>query len=296
MDLASPRYADDPTLALRPMSFMSVDDASFDPEVAHEHTVAERRRTYEELLSGSNWLRRIRLRRIHRIIELFAGTRDTPKHHLVIVNYAMRKRVLMEGEKLVENGRLDAAEHVFDLTFDDLENAEDDASLDLRRLREERTRFLNVLKAQVREFPQIIDSRGRILRPPAREEKPGEMSGMAVSPGVVSGPVKVLHDPHEKPVDKGDVLVAYTTDPGWTPLFVPASAVLLEVGGILQHGAVVAREYGKPCVAGIDGLMRKLADGQMVEVDGTAGIVRTLPSAPVATSEAADEIVGPADG
>lgn len=149
MDVASPRYADDPTLALRQMSFMSVDDSSFDPEVAHEHTIAERRMTYEELLSGSGWLRRRRLRRIHRIIELFAGTRDTPKHHLVMVNYAMRKRVLIEGEKLVENGRLDAAE---------------------------------------------------------------------------------------------------------------------------------------------------LADGQMVEVDGTAGIVRTLPSAPVATSEEVDEIVGPVDG
>ncbi len=280
MDLASPRYADDPTLALRQMSFMSVDDSSFDPEAAHEHNIAERRRAYEELMSSSGWFRRRRLRRIHRITELFAGTRDTPKHHLVMVNHATRKRLLIEGEKLVENGRLDDAEHVFDLTFDDLEKADEDASLDLRQLREERTRFLNVLKGQVTEFPQIIDSRGRILRPPPREEKPGEMSGMAVSPGVVSGPVKVLHDPHEKPVEKGDVLVAYTTDPGWTPLFANAAAVLLEVGGILQHGAVVAREYGKPCVAGIDGLMTKLTDGQLVEVDGTAGVVRTEQSAP----------------
>ncbi len=99
---------------------------------------------------------------------------------------------------------------------------------------------------------------------------------MAISPGVVRGPVKLLHNPYEKPIIKGDILVAHTTDPGWTPLFVNAAAIVLEVGGVLQHGAVVAREYGKPCVAGIDGLMSKLHDNQMVEVDGTAGVIRLL--------------------
>ena len=177
---------------------------------------------------------------------------------------------------MVEAGRLDAPEHVFDLTFSDLEMADEDPELDLRELRVERTRFQDLLKAHVREFPHMIDSRGRIQRPPPREEKPGELTGVAVSPGRVTGPVKVLHTPDEKPIEKGDVLVAYTTDPGWTPLFVNAAAVLLEVGGILQHGAVVAREYGKPCVAGIDRLMTKLHDGQRVEVDGTAGVVRSL--------------------
>ncbi len=158
----------------------------------------------------------------------------------------------------------------------ELESAALQPSLDLREVRQKRTRFLKILEARVTEFPQVIDSRGRILRPPPREEKPGELSGMGVSPGVVTGPVKMLRDPHEKPINQGDVLVAYTTDPGWTPLFVNAAAVVLEVGGILQHGAVVAREYGKPCVVGIDRVMSKLHDGQRVEVDGTAGVIRLL--------------------
>ncbi len=276
MDQASLRYADDPGLALRQMSFMTIDDEGFDPEAAHRRHVEERRQAYEELMSRLGWLRRVLLRRVHRIIDLFAGTRDTPKHEIVLFNYALRKRALIEGKRLVGEGRLDAAEDVFDLTVRDLESATLDPSLDLREVREERTRFLKILKAQVTEFPQVIDSRGRILRPAPREEKPGELSGMAVSPGVVAGPVKVLRDPHEKPVHKGDVLVAYTTDPGWTPLFVNAAAVVLEVGGVLQHGAVVAREYGKPCVVGIDRLMTKLHDGQRVEVDGTSGVIRLL--------------------
>jgi len=71
-------------------------------------------------------------------------------------------------------------------------------------------------------------------------------------------------------------LVAYTTDPGWTPLFVNAAAIVLEVGGVLQHGAVVAREYGKPCVVGVDRVATTLCEGELVEVDGTTGTVRRL--------------------
>jgi rifampicin phosphotransferase len=276
MDLASPRYADDPVLALRQMSFMTLDDAGFDPEAAHQRHVAERRQAYEELMNRLSWLRRMLLRRVHRVIDLLAGTRDDAKHQIVLFKYALRKRTLIEGRRLAREGRLDTAGDVFNLTFPDLESANSNPSLDLRKVIEERTRFLKILKAQVSEFPQVIDSRGRILRPAPREERTGELTGMAVSPGVVTGPVKMLRNPHEKPVNKGDVLVAYTTDPGWTPLFVNAAAVVLEVGGVLQHGAVVAREYGKPCVAGIDRLMTKLRDGQRVEVDGTAGVVRVL--------------------
>ena len=276
MDLASMRYADDPGLVAKQLSIMTIDDESFDPEATHRRHVEERRRAYEELMSRSGWLRRALLRRVHRIIELFAGTRETPKHHSLLLHRAVRKRALIEGRRLVREGRLDAAEEVFDLTFRDLEAAALDPSLDLRGVREERTRFLKILGAQVTEFPGVVDSRGRILRPPPREERPGELSGTGVSPGVVTGPVKVLRDPHEKPVNKGDVLVAYTTDPGWTPVFVNAAAVVLEVGGVLQHGVVIAREYGKPCVVGIDRVVSELHDGQRVEVDGTAGVIRLL--------------------
>ncbi|MEJ2157304.1 MAG: PEP/pyruvate-binding domain-containing protein [Desulfobacteraceae bacterium] len=276
MDLASPHYGDDPCLVLRQVSFMVGDDEGFDPEATHRRYVEERRRSYELLMSRSGWLRRKLLRRVYRIIDLFAGTRDTPKHQMLQFQCAVRKRVLTEGRRLVQEGRLNVAEDIFDLTFGDLESAALTPTLDLRAIREKRTHFLKILKTHVTEFPAVIDSRGRILRPSHREEKPGEMSGMPVSPGVVSGPAKVLHDPHSKPVNKGDVLVAYTTDPGWTPLFVNAAAVVLEVGGILQHGAVVAREYGKPCVVGIDRVMTKLQDGQRLEVDGTAGVIRLL--------------------
>ena len=104
----------------------------------------------------------------------------------------------------------------------------------------------------------------------------GEVRGMPISPGVVRGRIKVLYSPREKPFLKGEILVARATDPGWTPLFANAAAVILEVGGVLQHGALVAREYGLPCVAGVENAVGMWKDGTLVEVDGAAGIVRLV--------------------
>jgi pyruvate,water dikinase len=92
----------------------------------------------------------------------------------------------------------------------------------------------------------------------------------------VQGRVKVLNHAGEKPLLPGEILVARATDPGWTPLFINAGGILLEIGGALQHGAVVAREYGIPCVSGLDDATHRLQDGQLVEVDGSNGIVRIL--------------------
>jgi pyruvate,water dikinase len=134
-----------------------------------------------------------------------------------------------------------------------------------------------MLQRQVKEFPHLIDSRGRILRP-APTDAEGALSGLGISSGVARGPIKVLENPYDKEIEPGDVLVAYTTDPGWTPLFINASAIILQIGGMMQHGGVVAREYGKPCVAGIEHVLTRFEDGQLVEVDGSAGTVRLLDS------------------
>jgi pyruvate,water dikinase len=134
---------------------------------------------------------------------------------------------------------------------------------------------INQLNA-VASLPLVMDSRGKIINPPPVEAKEGEIVGTAVSSGIVTGPIKVLHSPDEKPLERGDILVARATDPGWTPLFVNAAAVILEVGGMLQHGALVAREYGLPCVTGVKDATKIWDDGTMVEVDGTNGIVRVI--------------------
>ena len=123
---------------------------------------------------------------------------------------------------------------------------------------------------------RIIDSRGRIYFPPRKAGLDGVLSGVPISPGVAKGRVRVLRSATDKRLLTGEILVARAADPGWTPLFINAAGIILEVGGALQHGAVVAREYGIPCVSGVDDATDVLKDGQTVEIDGSSGCVRVL--------------------
>ena len=274
MDLAYPKYGDDPKVALRQIAILAR-GGGVDPGQVHTQQVRERPAAYEKLARLLPPRKRRRLERAYRRILDFEPAREMPKHHLMLANLRIRTRLLALADEWVAADRLDRRENIFELRFEDIDAAEQDPGFDLRERMASRNVFYRKARALVRHFPHAIDSRGRILRP-ERPHTPGELSGLAVSSGRVTGPVKVLHDPFEKEVEPGDVLVACTTDPGWTPLFINAAAVLLEVGGELQHGALVAREYGKPCVAGILNLTRSLSDGQMVEVDGDAGVVRIL--------------------
>ena len=203
------------------------------------------------------------------------GYRETPKYYVSAITGLVRERVLKHAGDLVTAGRLDLPEQVFDLHIDDLDRGLADPHVDLRVLAAENTVFQSRLR-RVRELPRVVDSRGKTLRAPRRAAGEGELVGEPISTGTVRGKIKVLHRPDEKPVLPGEILVARATDPGWTPLFINASGVILEVGGLFQHGALVAREYGKPCVAGIDRATAILHDGQVVEIDGASGIVRVV--------------------
>ena len=94
-----------------------------------------------------------------------------------------------------------------------------------------------------------------------------------VAPGVVRGPAKVLQTPYEKPLAAGEILVTKATEPSWTPIFMNTSAVVLEIGGALQHGAIIAREYGLPCITGIPDATTLIQTGDEITVDGYLGIV-----------------------
>lgn len=279
MDLAYPKYGDDPAIALRQIAMLAR-GGNVDPAESHERHARERETAYARLAELLPQKKRRRLARAYQNILDFEPAREMPKHHITMVNLRIRRRMLAQADEWVDAGRLDHRDAIFELRFEDIDRAEDDPGLDLRALVESSGRSYRKARALVRHFPHAIDSRGRILRP-EHPQQPGELIGLAVSGGRVTGPVKVLHDPFAKEVEPGDILVAHTTDPGWTPLFINAAAVLLEVGGELQHGALVAREYGKPCVAGIVQLTSRLKDGQMVEVDGDAGIARILSESPV---------------
>lgn len=273
MDVASARYVDSPELVVEQMRALRDAD---DLAASHRRMAEARDAALAALSAGLGPVRRWLHGRVRTLLDLFAGARDTPKHVNVLAGFAMRSRALRAGRDLVLCGRLDAVDDVFDLTLDELDAALLDPSLDLRARRDANLSFLRVVRRHVRSFPPVIDSRGRILRPPADARGDGILRGTPVSPGRAVGRVRVLHCARGAELEVGDVIVAYTTDPGWTPLFAKASAIVLEVGGALQHGAVVAREFGKPCIVGIAGVASTLRDGCRVEVDADAGTLRIL--------------------
>ena len=277
MDPATPRPYERPARFFEQLRAMAANvDEEHNPQAAYERVRAERERSYTELLHVARHRGRRQARQLeqsYRVLVELGGLRETPKYCAIMITDVFRRRVLQAAQTLVEAGRLDDVRQVFDLTMNDLDRALADPALDLRALAEENTHFLSRLK-RVREFPRVVDSRGKIFRAPKREAREGELAGEPISPGVVRGPVKMLHAPDEKPLLPGDVMVTRATDPGWTPLFINASGIILEVGGLLQHGALVAREYGKPCIAGIENVTAILKDGQEIEMDGASGIVR----------------------
>jgi phosphohistidine swiveling domain-containing protein len=215
--------------------------------------------------------------RMYALIDTFGGIREDHKYYLVLVTSRVRRRALAAGERLAARGQIHAPEDVFCLSLPDCQSALDHPDMMMHRtVAENRGRF-GMMDA-VRRYPPVIDSTGRILHPPAQVAGDSEIRGYGVSAGTARGQVRVLHHPAEKEVHPGDILVISASDPGWTPLFLTAGGVVLEVGGLLQHGSIIAREYGIPCVVGVIRATEIFKDGQLVEIDGGSGIVRLLPS------------------
>ena len=278
VDLISPRYAEDPMLLINQMqNFNMVAEDAESPKDRFLRQQNERVEAYEKLCThleeNSGNVRKFR--KLYRIVESFGGFREVHKYYLMMANYRVRQRVLDIGVKLAEEGRLDSPKDVFKLTVYELQRGLDNPGVDLRKVATDNMVFISRLN-QVKAFPPVIDSRGEILRPPRRESTDGERFGDPVSSGVVRGPVNILHYPGEKPVMPGDILVIHAADPGWTPLFITAGGIILEVGGMLQHGSIIAREYGKPCIAGVEDVLSLFEDGQMVELNGAEGSVKFI--------------------
>ena len=127
--------------------------------------------------------------------------------------------------------------------------------------------------------PRVLTSEGEAVTGSYRREHlpPGALAGLAVSAGTVEGRARVLFDMAQADLERGDILVTPFTDPAWTPLFVAIAGLVTEVGGLMTHGAVIAREYGLPAVVNVEGATRIIRDGQRIRVHGTDGYVQILP-------------------
>ncbi len=205
--------------------------------------------------------------------------REHPKYALIRVMWLAKQAMLEAADELVAAGRLMRREDVFWLRYGELIEALEDPAVELNgrvaARREREMRFPDLRP------PRVITSEGEVpeVRHAAVDLPEGAMAGAAASAGSVEGIARVVLDPGDGRLEPGEILVAPFTDPGWTPLFIHAAALVMEVGGLMTHGSVVAREYGIPAVVGVIDATQRIETGQRIRVDGYQGIVQVLEGA-----------------
>ncbi len=279
LDVATPRYYEKPGEVFALLKTMEgLENPDLTPRGIFERGAQQRVESVqflEEYLAKKRPGKVKAFKKSYKQLENFAAYRESPKYYMIITIDYLRRRALALGKQWVEAGRLDSADQVFDLRWDEFKQAEVDSSLDIRVLAKTNHDYFAQFNPN-NDPPNLIDSRGFIPKLPPQPRKENELVGTPVSSGFIVGKVKVLKRAGEKTVLPGDILVTKATDPGWTTLFINAGGVLLETGGTLQHGASVAREMGKPCIVGIEDVTKILNDGQTVELDGATGIIKIL--------------------
>jgi len=279
LDLGVPRWSEDPTYVLDLLTgYLEMEESVHAPDrqlqVAEREanamiaTLAQRAR-HKHWLRG--WLVRLCLRRAHAL----AGFREMTRFVVGLSLSQARELLWPVGEELAWAGRLKEAADLFFLTLSEAHAAL--AGADLReRVSERRATFARELTR--RHVPLVLLSDG--TEPTAAPQttqsttqSEGTLQGTPASAGRVTAPARVILDPHDAHLSPGEILIAPSTDPGWTPLFLKAAGLVMEVGGAMAHGAIVAREYGIPAVVGVAGATERIATGSRVTLDGTAGTV-----------------------
>ena len=209
-------------------------------------------------------------------VRVFAGYREYPKYRMISRYWIYKQALLAEADRLVAAGVVDAADDVSFLTFEELAEAARTRRADRALIRRRREDFRSYARLTP---PRVLTSEGETLDGSYRRDDvpDGALAGLAVSSGVVEGRARVIldvGDAHD--LAPGDVLVTTGTDPSWSPVFVAVDALVTEVGGLMTHGAVIAREYGLPAVVGVADATHRIEDGDRLRVDGTNGWVERV--------------------
>ncbi|MEV0618298.1 rifamycin-inactivating phosphotransferase [Nonomuraea sp. NPDC050404] len=209
-------------------------------------------------------------------VRTFAGYREYPKYGMVSRYLAYKQALLREADRLVRSGTLREQDDIFYLRFQELQAVVRTGEADPGLILERREAFHTY---ETLVPPRVLTSDGEAITGRYRIEDapPGALTGLPVSAGTIEGRARVVTDMAQADLEAGDILVTAYTDPSWTPLFVTVAGLVTEVGGLMTHGAVIAREYGLPAVVGVDQATRLIRDGQRIRVHGTEGYVQTLP-------------------
>ncbi|MBV1851716.1 PEP/pyruvate-binding domain-containing protein [Catellatospora tritici] len=278
IDLGMPRWADDPRYLLGVLAnylrMSPEDSAQSSPDRLFAQGAAEAEAQIETLAGRARRRGRLRARLVRGLLaraRALAGVRELPKYYLVRIIAAARAQLGLVGEQLYRQGRLDEPGDVY---FLDLAQAR--AGLHGTDLREAAARARQGYDEELRRrhIPRVLLSDGTEPEAGMHAAAPdGSLAGTPASAGTVTGTARVILDPVGAHLEPGEILVCPSTDPGWTPLFLTAGGLVMEMGGANSHGAVVAREYGIPAVVGVPNAVATIATGQQITLNGTTGTV-----------------------
>jgi pyruvate,water dikinase len=279
MDVIYPTWGEDPTPVLGFVrSYLDADEAQ-SPHHQQARLVKEREELTQSVLARveKDLVGRLLfspiLRWVLKHTQANTRERDTVHFELTRLFPPFRRMLLELGHRWSERGLVADSDDVFYLTLDEMDGVAAAPRSMVETVQARRAEYeLN----KSRPWPDIIRGGRGIYAQAAvpTEAIDGQLHGVAGSPGLVTGVARVIRGPEEfSRLQKNDILVAPLTNPAWTPLFAVAAGVITEVGGILSHGAIVAREYGIPAVLSVAGVTAQVADGQMITVDGNRGIV-----------------------
>jgi pyruvate,water dikinase len=284
IDLGRPRWRDDPTPLLQVLqSYLRIADPGHAPDVVFERGAKAAETTIAALVKGMRrtrygWLKSRLLTAAARRMRALAGLRESPKFTAIRLLGVLREGLLESSRELLASGVLARPDDIFYLYLAELRALADGEPRDWRMLVAER-RSIYRREMGRRQMPRVLLSDGRAFFEGfvgSSAVAGAALAGSAVSPGIVEGMVHVVADPHGVQLAPGEILVCRGTDPAWTPLFLAAGGLVMEVGGLMTHGSVVAREYGIPAVVGVHQATTRLQTGQRVRVDGSRGTITIL--------------------
>lgn len=209
------------------------------------------------------------------LIRDFSGFREYPKYGMVNRYFIYKQALLGEAEQLVQAGVIQDKEDIYYLTFDELHEVVRSHTLDQQLIMNRKDEYQRYEKLTP---PRVMTSDGEMIAGRYHRDNlpPGAIAGLAVSSGIIEGRARVILNIEDANLEDGDILVTSFTDPSWTPLFVAVKGLVTEVGGLMTHGAVIAREYGLPAVVGVDDAVILIKDGQRIRVNGTEGHIELL--------------------
>ncbi|MFW5976611.1 MAG: phosphoenolpyruvate synthase [Bacillota bacterium] len=278
IDISRKRYKEDPSPIVKSILNNIANYESGEHRKKYKKLEEEAEQAARKILnsidsSPINRIKSISVKRLIKNIRQLLPLREHPKYTLISCLDIYKDRILEIAENLQKKDIICENNDIFYLKFSEireiLRNNKNYKSL-IESRKENHQRYQKLTP------PRVITGEGEIIKGKYKTDNKNQITGTPVSSGRVEGKARVVLDPEQADIEKGDILVVPFTDPGWTPLFVNAAGLVMEVGGLMTHGAVVAREYGLPAVVGVENATKLIQNGEKIKIDGDSGFIQKI--------------------